>query len=220
MSWVRIDDGLPENEKVLALGDDYERGLALHVRGLCYCARALTDGRVPARMFREDRELVARLVAVGLWHEVGDHYEINDYLQYNPSRESVEKRREEWRKRQAKSRDVSRRDTDNDTHRESTSPHSPFPIPHSPVEEPPTPQTPQGAEGWTLRMNPSQITKLAKTFGDEQVRTAAIKLEDDERQGLVTIKTSFHALLKHRLENPPAPEQRRMTPDGVPLDEL
>ena len=221
MTWVKLDDHYPDHPKLQALGDDYDQGLSLDIRGKCYAASNLTDGFIPARVFRHEQPIINRLVEVGLWHEVEGGFAIHDYLKFNPSRESVEKQRDDWRKRQDKSRKVSRRDTDGDTHCDSSLPVPP-PVPPSltPSPEPPTPQTPQGGgEAWTLRMNPSQITKLAKSFGDEQVRTAAIKLADDERQGLVTIKTSFHALLKHRLENPPAPE-RRMTPDGVPLDEL
>lgn len=229
MTWVRLDDAFPEHPKVLALGDDYEAGVALHVRGLCYCARNLTDGHVPARMFREDAATIARLVEVGMWHEAEGGFVIHDYLDYNPSRAEAlalaEARSAAGRlgaeaRWNGKSHSKCHSTSHGKTMANGCPVPVPEPVPDTPSPEPPTPQTPQGAEGWTLRMNPSQITKLAKTFGDEQVRTAAIKLADDERQGLVTIKKSFHALLKHRLENPPAPEQRRMTPDGVPLDEL
>ena len=204
MTWVKLDDRFPDHPKVLALGDDYERGLALHVRGLCYAAGNLTDGFVPARAFREDVAIAARLVAVGLWKEVAGGYLIHDFLDFNKSKAQVEKEREEWRARQVKSRTMSRRDTDRDSRSEShPDSSSPVPVP-VPVPVPPhnpTPQTPQAVGGWDERMTSKQLEDLAKTFGMEKVTATAEQLEAEEIAGTVQVR-NFASLLAHRLKNP------------------
>jgi hypothetical protein len=116
MSWVKLDDGFAEHPKVIAAGP-----LAgwVHVCGLCYCNRNLTDGYVPRNVARRladfehigletggvpgmvavgvdvDCEmLVEALVEVGMWEEVEGGYLIHDYLDYNPSKDDVLARRE------------------------------------------------------------------------------------------------------------------------------
>lgn len=105
MSWVKIDDQFPTHPKVVAAGGD---AAWLHVCALCYCAQHLTDGFVPKAMLdrisdrKNARKLADRLVEVGMWIDRGDEIEIHGYLDYNPSRESVEKVRSEARERRAK----------------------------------------------------------------------------------------------------------------------
>src|SRR6266702_3713986 len=89
MSWLRIDDHFADHPKLLRAGP-----IAgwLHLAGLCYSARHLTDGFLPI-------EAVGTLVRVGLWEEWRDEdtflgYRIHDYLKYNPSRAEVEGERE------------------------------------------------------------------------------------------------------------------------------
>lgn len=118
MAWARIDDNMPDHPKLARLG--VLRPLAgwLHVCGLCYAARYLTDGFVPSAqvpsltrfdhvgyetggvpgMFSvgEDADpfvLVDALVKVGMWHQVRGGYQIHDYLEYNPSREKALQKR-------------------------------------------------------------------------------------------------------------------------------
>ena len=117
MPWARLDDAMLDNVKVVAAG---AAGFAMHVAGILYCARNLTDGMIPAakvatlldcRPLRQAPEkIAARLVELGLWHERGGVYEVHDYLAYNPSRAQVERERDRGRTRQERHR-VSRRDT-------------------------------------------------------------------------------------------------------------
>lgn len=107
MSWVRLDDGIFDHEKIVNLSDAAQLS---HVRGIVYCARNLTDGRVPmgaARKMGTARAL-RELIPV-VWHPVealcercrerpeatqaGDGYYIHDYLDYNPTRLEVEEER-------------------------------------------------------------------------------------------------------------------------------
>jgi hypothetical protein len=111
MVWIRIDDQFADHPKVAAAGP---LAAWLHVCGLCYCGRHLTDGFVPhgaaihlaafphigvstggvPGMFEcghdvEVDQLIGELLDAGLWEPVEGGYVIHDYLDYNPSREQV-----------------------------------------------------------------------------------------------------------------------------------
>jgi hypothetical protein len=97
MAYATFDDMFPDHPKVAPLSDQAFR---LHVAGICYCSRHLTDGLVAAddvprlvRRFRKAAldELVDRM----LWAPAGGGlaYSIHDYLDWNLSREKVEERR-------------------------------------------------------------------------------------------------------------------------------
>lgn len=92
MVWVKLDDQFPSHPKMVLAGGD---AAWLHVCALCYCGQYLTDGFVPKEIVprlsdrKKPEQLAARLVAVGAWYDLGDRYEIHDYLELNPSREQV-----------------------------------------------------------------------------------------------------------------------------------
>ena len=95
MTWAKLDDSFPEHPKVVELSD---RAFRIHVTALCYCARNLTDGHVPAPTVRAftlgKKAPITELVKAGVWNENGrGAYIIHDYLDYNPSREHVEAER-------------------------------------------------------------------------------------------------------------------------------
>ena len=118
MSWVRIDDGFDDHPKTLKLSPF---ALALHIRALCWCNRHLTDGRVPFEaihrlgvgLFDEVNgaehdwperpvQIADELVLNGQWESVDDGWLIHDYLDYNPSREQVERERDTVREQRRK----------------------------------------------------------------------------------------------------------------------
>jgi hypothetical protein len=81
----------------------------LHIEGLVYCATALTDGLVSVRLARisdapDPQAAADELVAAGLWSQVGNHYQIDDYLHHQPSASEVERRRSDARQRAERSR--------------------------------------------------------------------------------------------------------------------
>lgn len=102
MPYLNTDDGFPEHPKVDALSDGAFR---LHVAGMHYCAKNLSDGSVPSR--RVDRLKpeykkghLDELLEGGLWHRGGEgcdtefcptgkrgEFVVHDYLQWNKSRE-------------------------------------------------------------------------------------------------------------------------------------
>lgn len=117
MVWVRLDDQFPDHPKVSAAGPC---GAWLHVCGIAYCNRHLTDGFIPAGVAhrltnfdgidisrsRDDLyehancESIARdLCNVGLWEEATGGYLIHDYLDFQPSKESVLNEREKAKRR-------------------------------------------------------------------------------------------------------------------------
>ncbi len=105
MSWVKISDTFADDPRLESAGPE---ALVLHVAGLCYCSRQLTDGRVPARAARRlwsvenvDAALEA-LVREGLWEPLEDgSYRIVEYLSDQPSAEQVLEQRAQKAKRQA-----------------------------------------------------------------------------------------------------------------------
>jgi hypothetical protein len=98
MVWFRLDDQWLMHPKIRAAGKD---GRALWIAGGLHCASHLTDGRIDkitADLLAKMAEVPAKtsaksLVAAGLWIDHGTHYEMHDYLEYQPARETVEKER-------------------------------------------------------------------------------------------------------------------------------
>jgi hypothetical protein len=111
LSWVRLDDGFADHPKVLSIG---KTALAVHVWAICYCARHLTDGFVslgalsgcPWVSKRSALEsALGRLEGAGLWKRQGNGFEINDYLDFNPTAAKVKAKRAAAAERQARWRD-------------------------------------------------------------------------------------------------------------------
>jgi hypothetical protein len=111
MPWVRLDDQFPDHPKVVSAGP-----LAgwLHVCGIAYCNRHLTDGFIPRAVahrlanfegigvelggdgksfaFGEDAScewMASVLCEHGLWDKVAGGYQIHDYLEFQPSKDEV-----------------------------------------------------------------------------------------------------------------------------------
>lgn len=103
MAWGRIDDNLALHPKVLQAGNE---AIGLWVRALSYSCQQLTDGHVSNTIVDMigSRALADRLVTSGLWHEVEDGYQFNDWHDYQPSREAVLAERAAARARMAKVR--------------------------------------------------------------------------------------------------------------------
>lgn len=128
MPWFRLDDSFHSHPKVIAAGNE---AVGLYVRCGTYVAQHLTDGFVgkPVVLLYGSDSLAARLVDAGLWHRARGGWNIHDYLDYNPSREAVEKERKAAAERQRRSREgtSSRRDSQRDTAVSHTTPTRPVP---------------------------------------------------------------------------------------------
>lgn len=97
MAYVRLDDSVMDNPKMLALSDRAFRGW---VWGLCYAQRHLTDGFLPlAALTGPVKRAAGELQSRGLW-TVADHgFQIHDYLKHQDSKEVVESRKVNGRAR-------------------------------------------------------------------------------------------------------------------------
>lgn len=96
MPYATFDDNFADHPKVAGLSDAAFR---LHVAGILYCSRQMSDGLIPAaevpRLVRRPRRpAIDELLDRGLWVSILDGaYAIHDYLDWNDSREKILKRR-------------------------------------------------------------------------------------------------------------------------------
>lgn len=108
MPWVKFSDDWYDDEKLAGASSDV---LALFSVGVTWCARNLTDGKVPSGVHRilvnlsgAADEVVAELVARNAWQEVPGGWVIANYHRYQPTREKVLADREADRLRKEKGR--------------------------------------------------------------------------------------------------------------------
>lgn len=89
MSWAKLDDGMWSHPKFLDLSNG---AIGVWSKGLSWCAQHLSDGAIPRTLktfFRATDGEVAELMRAGLWEETATGWQVHDYLEFNPSRESV-----------------------------------------------------------------------------------------------------------------------------------
>ncbi len=108
MTWLKLDDQMYTHPKVINLSSPAFR---VHVGGLLHSAQQLTDGEITLAalyslvlpdMKKKPQVIAAEITAANLWTQTGDDtWVINDYLEYNPSRNEVLTKREADRKRKA-----------------------------------------------------------------------------------------------------------------------
>ena len=96
MSWVRIHDGALTHPKIVGLSDSAFR---LWVWGLSYCQQHLTDGWIPPAALPVKSKPDA-LVDARLWmYAAQGGFDVHGYLDWNDSRETVQKKRASLRAR-------------------------------------------------------------------------------------------------------------------------
>ena len=95
MTWVKIDDSFPDHPKVIGLSD---KAFRVHIEGLCYCGRFLTDGFIPTtvatKFVSSDLAIIDELCEAGLWIDLPNGYEIHDYLEHQSSKSDVTEKKE------------------------------------------------------------------------------------------------------------------------------
>lgn len=98
MPWAKLDDRFHENRKIRRVWRRQPIAIGLHVMAITYCAGNLTDGfvdedfveeRVPDQQCRQD--VVDALTDTSLWHPVEGGWEINDFSEFNMTREQAER---------------------------------------------------------------------------------------------------------------------------------
>jgi len=151
MTWARIDDNFPDHPKVIGLSDGAFRTF---IESLCYCARNLTDGEVVTGAVRSlgGPKRFRELVAAGVMDELeGGGYSIHDYLDYNPSRESVERDRAQARERMTHARGNKRRSSPDVRPNITRSSDNPDPVP-----DPLPPEQEERARGKPTEADPAK----------------------------------------------------------------
>lgn len=185
MTWFRVDDGFYDHPKVVQLFDDPEDAviaIALWAMAGSWASKQLTDGVVPAQVLRRllpgvDCERgAAALVRVGLWREEKTkkkpakrarvEYHFLDWSDWNPTKDQVEKKRAEGRKRakdsyerkkaaaqrRAKNSDSAAKNSDSAAQTPGVSaPTRPDPTRPDPIQDPPNPQRgkkKRGSRSW------------------------------------------------------------------------
>lgn len=104
VTWFRLEDSFHQHPKVVIAGN---AAVGLWVRCGTYSAQYLTDGHVPleiAHAYGRPRE-IGKLLEARLWTPNGDDgFVIPDFLQFNPERAEVLRRRVAAAERQARHR--------------------------------------------------------------------------------------------------------------------
>lgn len=109
MPFILIDHNFRRHPKFANM-PDVER--MMWVDGIAYAAEFWTDGFIPSSEFsrKSQRTLALDLIKRGLWHPISvngvEGFQIHDYLKYQTSKESYEKKREYDRSRKRKAIEV------------------------------------------------------------------------------------------------------------------
>jgi hypothetical protein len=146
-----VDDNFNSHPKVMSIPrrDRIAAGGLWLFAGV-WCRRHLTDGFVPKYMLSEfgaKPSTASTLCEAKLWTVVADGYQFVDWAQWQDTKEDVQTKREQWRKRQVKHRtekDVTRdksvtaepvtRDSHADVTPVTRSLPVPYPIPNPSIE--------------------------------------------------------------------------------------
>lgn len=113
ITWFKVDDGLPTHHKVLSIPRGRRRREAVGSWTLAgaWCSGNKTEGRIPKPALVDldiPQKVADDLVAAGLWRDEGLHYQMHDFLDYNPTAEQVTKARTDAAERQRRARERAR----------------------------------------------------------------------------------------------------------------
>lgn len=110
MTWTKLDDGLHSHPKIRKAWRE-PRAVGLHLLAINYATCHELDGKISPEFVEDylpdagERErVVAQLEACGLWDRNGVGWEIHDFLQYQPSKQSLREKREADAKRKREER--------------------------------------------------------------------------------------------------------------------
>lgn len=106
MTWVKLDDSFHSHPKPRQAWGISKASIGLHAFALAYAGHYETDGAIPGWFVEsvipdgEERQgALDALLTSGLWQRVGDGYEVHDFLDFNPSHQSLVDKRKRDRDR-------------------------------------------------------------------------------------------------------------------------
>lgn len=109
MAWFKVDDQFHSSHKLRSIPKRHRMQAAgLWAIAGSWVAGQKTDGFVPDYMIREwgpTEKTVESLVNSGLWSRTRDGYLFNSWLEYNPSKEDLERKRAESKERMRATRE-------------------------------------------------------------------------------------------------------------------
>lgn len=110
MTWFKVDDGLAMHRKVLSIPRGGRRLAAIGAWtiGGAWSSGNLTEGRLPKTVLDDlgvPAKVAADLCGAGLWIDLGQHYQMHDFLMYNPSADKVGEVRAAATERQRRARE-------------------------------------------------------------------------------------------------------------------
>jgi len=132
MTWIRLDDNLPDHPKVLGLSD---KAFRLYISAMCYSSRYLTDGFISFVVGDRigSRSQFDELTKATLIISVEGGWQIENYDEYQSTKAEVEmakaktrERVQKWRDKN-KSNDVSNSVSNDVSNALVTAPHTPTP---------------------------------------------------------------------------------------------
>lgn len=99
MAWFKVDDGFYSSRKVLSIPRDERLScMGVWVIAGAWASKEMTNGRVPLSVLYEfgagTRE-IDRLIQSGLWKKGDGIVEFHDWLEYQPAKEEILKKRRE-----------------------------------------------------------------------------------------------------------------------------
>jgi hypothetical protein len=145
--YFAVDDGFADHQKVVRLQamKGWQAAIALWTLAGSWASKHLTDGAVPTvivtRLGHTERD-ADLLVTAGLWERAEGGYQFHEWSQRNPTRKTVEARREKTRKRVTDWRSNQSRNGVTDEVTDSIGNAAPFPSLPIPSQDPPNPQAP------------------------------------------------------------------------------
>lgn len=118
MAWARFDDRFHGNPKVLGVWHTCPEAIGLYVMSVTYCSQQETDGEVPDWFIQtlvaskaQRSKLTGALENAGLFSPTPAGFEINDYLDFNPSKAQLEAKRQAQKERRLRAKGQHRDDS-------------------------------------------------------------------------------------------------------------
>lgn len=205
MPWFRLDDSFHSHPKVLKAGNE---AIGLYVRCGTYAAQHSTDGFIPEQVALQygTPKLADTLVQARLWRRTRGGWRMPDYLDYNPSKEAVDKERKAAAERQRRRREAITSRRDNGVTNGVSPPAPSRPVPVDPVVDVVN-RTNGGSNG---RASPDVIdaiqNQIHETTGRHITEDWAQRIAAELLQGRSTASPA--AYVRQAIRNDPNPRQR------------